>query len=71
MDGFTSMVAPVMMTTLYQGEKDERKKVDAKTKAKKIKKEEAFEEQFSAVYVHEDALQPITYAPPKKKTFTY
>jgi hypothetical protein len=71
MDGFTSMVAPVMMTTLYQGEKDERKKVDAKTKAKKLKKEETFEEQFGAVYVHEGASQPITYAPPKKKTFIY
>ena len=71
MDGFTSMVAPVMMATLHQNDKEERKKVEARTKAKKLKKEETFEEQFGAVYVHEDAKEPITYAPPRKKTFHF
>lgn len=71
MDGFTSMVAPVMMTTLYHDEKEDRKKVELKTKAKKIKKEETFEAQFGAIYVHEDEAAPITYGPPKKKTFRY
>ena len=71
MDGFTSMVAPVMMTTLNRNDENEKKKIDQKSKEKKVKKEETFEEQFAAVYVHSEDTQPITYAPPKKRTFTY
>ena len=71
MDGFTSMVAPVMMTTLNRNDENEKKKIDQKSKEKKVKKEETFEEQFAAVYVHSEDTHPITYAPPKKRTFTY
>lgn len=72
MDGFTTnMVAPVMMTSLSHNDKDEKKKIDQKLKEKKMKKDETFEEQFGAIYVHSEDVTPITYAPPKKRTFTY
>ncbi|MCR5546120.1 MAG: hypothetical protein K6F30_06550 [Lachnospiraceae bacterium] len=72
MDGFTSMVAPVMMTAMNRNDQDEKKKIaKTSTKPKKESKEESFEEQFGAVYVHSENQQPITYAPPKKRTFTY
>ncbi|MCR4673966.1 MAG: hypothetical protein K5675_03065 [Lachnospiraceae bacterium] len=72
MDGFTSMVAPVMMTAMNRNDQDEKKKINkTTTKPKKDVKEETFEEQFAAVYVHTEEDQPITYGPPKKRTFTY
>lgn len=72
MDVFTAnMVAPVVMAASSHNDKDEKKKLDQKLKEKKTDKDETFEEQFGAVYVHSEETSPITYAPPKKRTFTY
>ena len=71
MDGFiTSMVAPVMMTTRSNKEKDEQKKIDQKRLNKKIKKEESFEEEFAAVYTHTHEDLPVTYQKPQQR-FVY
>lgn len=72
MDGFTTnVVAPVVMASMSRNDKDEKKRIDQKEKEKKIKKEDTFEEQFGAIYVHSEDHTPITYGPPKKRTFTY
>ncbi len=67
MDGFTNLVAPVMMTTRSNQEKDERKRIDQKRQGKKIKKEETFAEEFAAVYIHSNEDLPVTYSRPRQK----